>query len=73
MMPPSSLTQSVDILYVEGDVGKDALMKNYQRMELEACYCSLYMDCWIASDKRDTPAKTKSCDPPPKEIFVFKK
>lgn len=73
MMPPSSLSHSVDILYVLGGTGKDALMKNNNRVKLEACYCSLYRDCWIASTDTDSPTQTRSCDPPPREIFVFKK
>lgn len=73
MMPPSSVSQSVEILSVVGAAGKDALILNNNRVKLEACYCSLYGECWLASTQTNSPTPRKSCEPAPAETFTWQR
>jgi hypothetical protein len=73
MMPPSSVSQSVDILSVTGSAEKEALIVGNKRVQLEACYCSLYDECWLASTRTDRPTPRKSCEPAPAETFRWER
>ena len=40
------------------------LRANRRRIEIRACYCSIFDECWVESDKAD-PRSVKTCEPFP--------
>jgi hypothetical protein len=39
------------LLWAEPGIAKDQLIKNQPRVLVEICYCSIYDDCWLVSDR----------------------
>jgi hypothetical protein len=52
-------------------LGKDSenLRRQIDRVYMELCYCSLYGECWLTTNKRERPPKENSCESRPKVIF----
>jgi hypothetical protein len=49
MIPQSASGLSV-LFWVAPGPGKDLLIKQAERVRIEICYCSLYDECWLASN-----------------------
>jgi hypothetical protein len=41
------------------------LRARYTRVSFKMCYCSVFDDCWLATNIQ-APQEVETCDPPPK-------
>ena len=37
---------------------------SHERLEIEACYCSLYEECWRITSESEEPERVRACEPP---------
>ncbi len=64
--------QSVSILTVQRPTSSVALINAFSgparsKINVRACYCSLFEDCWqVSSSGRGPPSPVKTCNPPPR-------
>lgn len=48
----------------------DAMLRaRRDRVSFRLCYCSIFSDCWIATDRERVQTPTKTCEPSPEVIF----
>lgn len=69
MMPPSSIGKPVKILSVPTGKSKELLIRNFNRVKLEACYSSLYNEYWIVSSEAPSPVTVNTCGQPPTQFL----
>ena len=60
--------ETVNVLNVAGPVSSPALISAFNRargqISIEACYCSIFDECWITNNEAIDPRKVKSCPAP---------
>ena len=63
--PPYKTGDATEIFWAS-PADRDKLVRNYSRVQISTCYCSLYDECW-----RSTYSKQQS-DPTPKKVSSCK-
>ncbi|HEY2989326.1 MAG TPA: hypothetical protein VGL11_16460 [Candidatus Binatia bacterium] len=73
LYPERQLPSGADVGLLWLDRSNDSniilLIKNLPRIRIEICYCALYGDCWMHTDRTIEPTRVVSSCPSPKFIF----
>ena len=59
-----ALAPSGWLFTVKAGSGYDVVLKNWERVRMELCYCSLYDECWLVSTRRGSRKTISSCELP---------
>jgi len=60
---------SINLFFVKPSPHFETLIKNYSRVEMDLCYCSLFDQCWLTTNKYTRPTKSDSCKKKPDVYF----
>ena len=67
---PIYSTESYERLFlVKPGSGDMKLRTERNRIELRACYCSIFDECWVSSDRAVPPRRIGTCEPAPGVIM----
>jgi hypothetical protein len=55
---------SVNRFNVNSSNGFEAVARNWERVRMEVCYCSLYEECRVVSSRKESERTVRSCELP---------